>query len=236
VSVSVQEERQTVQDMYDLRRRIEPVVVGQCAQAGAGLSLPGPLPHGAKLALGTREPGWSAGAPVPKEVPRRGAGGLLRRLLLCNAICGVGIGLAVALLHVFHTWLGFNLYVANPLTISVVTLWNVGINAKYNWGWLGENTGGTRNGFAQEWLALGRIRRYQCVAERRDENVEGLFWPSGRKAREGASLTRFGVDGRAEGTLLDHPRRTGTETIPCPKSAARNSCGSRNKKTTRKTK
>ena len=42
-------------------------------------------------------------------------GGWMRRLVGFHAICGVGIGLAVLFLHLFHTWLGFNLYVANLL-------------------------------------------------------------------------------------------------------------------------
>lgn len=58
---------------------------------------------------------------------------LLRRFLLFNAICGVGIGMAVLLLHVFHTWLGWNLYVANFSAIILVTFWNFGVNARLNW-------------------------------------------------------------------------------------------------------
>ena len=67
------------------------------------------------------------------EEARRGFGGFVRRLVMFQAICGVGIGLSVALLHLFHAWLGFNLYFANLLTIGVVTLWNFGINARFNW-------------------------------------------------------------------------------------------------------
>lgn len=60
--------------------------------------------------------------------------GIFRRLLLFNAICGSGIVFAVVLLHVFHTWLGWNLYISNLLAILIVTLWNFGMNARYNWG------------------------------------------------------------------------------------------------------
>lgn len=60
--------------------------------------------------------------------------GVVRRFLLFNAICGIGIGLAVLLLHLFHTWLGWDLYVSNLLAIILVTWWNFGMNARYNWG------------------------------------------------------------------------------------------------------
>jgi dolichol-phosphate mannosyltransferase len=59
---------------------------------------------------------------------------LARRFLLFHAICGIGIGLAVFLLHLFHTWLGWNLYLSNLLAIVLVTLWNFGMNARWNWG------------------------------------------------------------------------------------------------------
>ena len=57
-----------------------------------------------------------------------------RRFFLFNAICGMGIVLAIALLEVFHRWLGWNLYVANLVAIILVTFWNFGINARFNWG------------------------------------------------------------------------------------------------------
>ena len=60
---------------------------------------------------------------------RGGRAGVLRRLGRFHAICGVGIGLAVALLYLFHAALGINLYGANLLAIGLVTLWNFGINA-----------------------------------------------------------------------------------------------------------
>lgn len=59
--------------------------------------------------------------------------GVLHRFAMFNAICGIGIGFAVALLHVFHTWLGWNLYLSNLLAIVLVTCWNFGINARFNW-------------------------------------------------------------------------------------------------------
>lgn len=64
----------------------------------------------------------------------RGAGcGVMSRLVRFHAICGLGIGLAVFLLHLFHTWLWWNLYVANGLAILLVTLWNFWMNALFNW-------------------------------------------------------------------------------------------------------
>jgi dolichol-phosphate mannosyltransferase len=59
--------------------------------------------------------------------------GWFRRLLAFNAICGIGIGLAVILLHTFHSWLGWNLYLSNLVAIMLVTCWNFGINARFNW-------------------------------------------------------------------------------------------------------
>jgi dolichol-phosphate mannosyltransferase len=68
-----------------------------------------------------------------RSVGGRGVNGRLRRLLRFHAICGVGIGLAVLLLHLFHRGLGFNLYASNFLAILLVTLWNFWMNALSNW-------------------------------------------------------------------------------------------------------
>jgi dolichol-phosphate mannosyltransferase len=62
--------------------------------------------------------------------PRRS---LACRFLLFNAICGMGIGLAVFLLHLFRSSLGLNLYLANLLAIVLVTFWNFALNARLNW-------------------------------------------------------------------------------------------------------
>jgi dolichol-phosphate mannosyltransferase len=59
--------------------------------------------------------------------------GWFRRLLKFNVICGIGILLAVAFLHLFHTWLGWNLYVSNLIAILLVTIWNFGMNVRLNW-------------------------------------------------------------------------------------------------------
>ncbi len=59
--------------------------------------------------------------------------GVLGRLVIFNAICGVGILLAVLLLHLFHSVLGWNLYLSNLIAIGIVTIWNFGMNARFNW-------------------------------------------------------------------------------------------------------
>lgn len=68
-----------------------------------------------------------------RDSSRANRAGVLRRLLRFNAICGIGIGLAALLLHLFHAMLGLNLYVANLLAIVLVTAWNYGMNAASNW-------------------------------------------------------------------------------------------------------
>ncbi len=59
--------------------------------------------------------------------------GVLRRLGRFHLICGAGIGLAVFFLHLFHAWMGLNLYLANLPAIGLVTLWNFWLNARCNW-------------------------------------------------------------------------------------------------------
>jgi dolichol-phosphate mannosyltransferase len=56
-----------------------------------------------------------------------------RRFLLFNLICSLGIGLAVLLLHFFHSWLGWNLYLSNLVTIILVSVWNYTLNIKFSW-------------------------------------------------------------------------------------------------------
>jgi len=60
-------------------------------------------------------------------------GGWAFRLLKFNAICGIGIGLAVILLHSFHVGFGLNLYLSNLVAIVLVTCWNFGMNVGFNW-------------------------------------------------------------------------------------------------------
>lgn len=57
----------------------------------------------------------------------------LRRLLFFNGMCGLGIVFAALLLHLFHTLLGWNLYLSNLLTIGLVTVWNFGMNVRFSW-------------------------------------------------------------------------------------------------------
>ena len=59
--------------------------------------------------------------------------GWSKRLLRFNAICGIGIGLAVLFLHIFHTGIGWNLYASNFAAVVLVTLWNFSMNAGLNW-------------------------------------------------------------------------------------------------------
>jgi dolichol-phosphate mannosyltransferase len=56
------------------------------------------------------------------------------RLLKFHAICGLGIVWAILLLHLFYERFGCNLYLANLLSIGLVTLWNFGLNVTLNWG------------------------------------------------------------------------------------------------------
>lgn len=68
-----------------------------------------------------------------RNVVEQAKGGVVRRLICFHAVCGIGIGLAVLFIHLFHFALGFNLYVANLLAILLVTFWNYWINAIFNW-------------------------------------------------------------------------------------------------------
>jgi len=74
-------------------------------------------------------------SPAGREEAAEGrpTNGLLRRYLTFNTICTIGIGLAVLLLHLFHTWLGLNLYASNLLAIIIVTSWNFAVNAALTW-------------------------------------------------------------------------------------------------------
>lgn len=89
--------------------------------------------------LWTFKPALSFPASVGRASPRAGswagpsAPGRLSRFLRFNGICGAGIVFAVLLLHFFHTLLGWNLYLSNLLAIGLVTLWNFGMNAQFNW-------------------------------------------------------------------------------------------------------
>jgi dolichol-phosphate mannosyltransferase len=86
---------------------------------------------------------WTFRRPSPRGEGRRGSAqvqalpdwnGLGRRFLAFNAICGIGVGLAVLLLHAFHGLLGWNLYASNFIAILLVTFWNFAANSRWNWG------------------------------------------------------------------------------------------------------
>jgi len=66
-------------------------------------------------------------------LPNSKGSGIAQRLLKFHAICGLGILWAVCLLYLFHRQFGLNLYGANLFAIILVTLWNYGLNARFNW-------------------------------------------------------------------------------------------------------
>jgi dolichol-phosphate mannosyltransferase len=76
---------------------------------------------------------FRSSAHLKSQIPNGKSSGTARRFLTFNAICGIGIGLAVLLLHLFHGLFGWNMYVSNLLAIIAVTFWNFGMNAKLNW-------------------------------------------------------------------------------------------------------
>lgn len=55
------------------------------------------------------------------------------RFLKFNLICTAGIGLSVALLNAQVYWLHLNLYLANLISIIVVSLWNFFLNLRFGW-------------------------------------------------------------------------------------------------------
>jgi dolichol-phosphate mannosyltransferase len=55
------------------------------------------------------------------------------RFLKFNAVCGAGLVLAVVLLTVQFRYLGVNRYVANAISIGIVTLWNFTLSKKFSW-------------------------------------------------------------------------------------------------------
>ena len=57
----------------------------------------------------------------------------LSRLVKFNVICLAGIGWSVLLLNVQVRLLAVNLYLANFISIVIVSLWNFLLNAKFGW-------------------------------------------------------------------------------------------------------
>lgn len=65
-----------------------------------------------------------------------GAGGWRGRLVRFrkfNLICLAGIGWSVLLLQAQVAGLGFNVYLANFISIVAVSVWNFGMNLKFGW-------------------------------------------------------------------------------------------------------
>jgi len=57
----------------------------------------------------------------------------LIRFLKFNLICLAGIGLSVLLLNVQVYWLDMNLYLANFISIVLVSIWNFFLNLRFGW-------------------------------------------------------------------------------------------------------
>src|SRR5207245_11465648 len=57
----------------------------------------------------------------------------LIRLGKFNLICVAGIGLSVLLLNVQVYWLHVNMYLANFISIVLVSVWNFLMNLKFGW-------------------------------------------------------------------------------------------------------
>lgn len=68
-----------------------------------------------------------------RSVTKTSSSSVLGRLLRFHLICGIGIGLAILLLHLFYTRVGLNLLLANGIAILLVTMWNFWMNALFNW-------------------------------------------------------------------------------------------------------
>jgi len=57
-----------------------------------------------------------------------------KRFAKFNAICGMGLILAAALLGLEFNYLGINRYLANLIAIAMVTVWNYCLNKQLSWG------------------------------------------------------------------------------------------------------
>jgi len=79
------------------------------------------------------DPNEAQAATLDPQPARSHRAAFFHRFLLFHVICGIGIGIAVLLLHLFHTSLSLNLYLSNLLAIIIVTVWNFGMNAVFNW-------------------------------------------------------------------------------------------------------
>lgn len=50
-----------------------------------------------------------------------------------NLICLAGIGLSILLLNIQVRYVAMNVYLANLVSIVIVSFWNFGLNLKYGW-------------------------------------------------------------------------------------------------------
>ena len=57
----------------------------------------------------------------------------LRRLIKFTAVCGLGLVLNVVLLNLMFNLVHMNRYLANLISIAIVTGWNFGLNVKLSW-------------------------------------------------------------------------------------------------------
>ncbi|XTZ19298.1 MAG: GtrA family protein, partial [cyanobacterium endosymbiont of Rhopalodia fuxianensis] len=57
----------------------------------------------------------------------------LKRLIKFNLICLAGLVLNVLFLNIFVNIFDYNRYMANLLSIALVTLWNFWFNLKLSW-------------------------------------------------------------------------------------------------------
>ena len=64
-----------------------------------------------------------------RKTPRQG----MIRFLKFNLICAVGIGLSVLLLNIQVYWLNMNVYLANFISIVLVSIWNFFMNLRFGW-------------------------------------------------------------------------------------------------------
>ena len=63
----------------------------------------------------------------------RGLRNKLRRLASFNVICGIGLAINVVLLNLQFNLLHMNRYLANLISIAVVTAWNYWFNLRLSW-------------------------------------------------------------------------------------------------------
>jgi dolichol-phosphate mannosyltransferase len=73
---------------------------------------------------------WTFASLVPRAPSLRKK---FHRFLKFNAICSFGMILGIVLLNIQFNWLGMNRYVANGISILIVTAWNYLVNVHLGW-------------------------------------------------------------------------------------------------------